>query len=224
MMLSPSLLRATVGALALAALFLGPVAQSQSQAHAQAQTPALSAEDRADIARVEQYFNGLSTLRSTFLQASSTGHVARGIVWLSRPGRMRFEYAPPSPVLITADGFWLTYQDNELEQTTQIPLGASPLGVLVDEDVSLTGDLVVEQITRQANVLRVRLRQRDDPDQGTVVLAFQNRPLSLKQWVITDSQGVEVKVSLLDPVFGLDLPASLWRPNDFEAPADQIGR
>ena len=27
---------------------------------------------------------------------------ARGVVWLSRPGRMRFEYAPPSPVLITS--------------------------------------------------------------------------------------------------------------------------
>ena len=185
---------------------------------------ALSEQDRADIARVEAYFNRLTTMRSTFLQSSSLGRVARGIVWLSRPGRMRFEYAPPSPILITADGIWLTYQDNELEQTTQVPLSASPISVLVSRDVSLDDDLIVEAVSRQANVLRIQLRQRNDPDQGTVVLAFQDRPLSLKQWVVTDAQGIEVKVALLDPVFGLDLPPTLWRPNDFGRPSDDVGR
>ncbi|NQW12338.1 MAG: outer membrane lipoprotein carrier protein LolA [Alphaproteobacteria bacterium] len=189
-------------------------------AHAQG----FNAQDKADIQRVERYFNGLTTVRSTFLQASSTGHVAQGMFWLSRPGRLRFEYEEPSPILITADGLWLTYQDNELQQTTQIPLFTSPLGVLVDDAVVLGEDLVVETITRQSNVLRLRLRQRDDPEQGVVTLVFQDRPLSLKQWVIEDAQGIEVKVALLNPVFGLELPASLWRPNDFERQADDVGR
>lgn len=183
-----------------------------------------SAQDKVDIQRVEQYFNGLTTVRSTFLQASSTGNVAQGVFWLSRPGRLRFEYEAPSPILITADGLWLTYQDNELQQTTQLPLNASPLGVLVDDKVVLGEDLVVETITRQSNVLRLRLRQRDDPEQGVVTLVFQDRPLSLKQWVIEDAQGVEVKVALLDPVFGLELPPTLWRPTDFGRQADDVGR
>lgn len=184
----------------------------------------LTADQRAEVERVETYFNNLTTMRSTFLQASSTGLVARGVVWLERPGRMRFEYAPPSPVLITADGIWLTYQDNELEQTTQIPLIASPLSVLVSDEVDLTEDLIVEGVEKGANVIRLQLRQRNDPDQGNVVLTFQDRPLSLKQWIITDAQGVEVKVALLDPVFGLDLPADLWRPNDFGRASDDVGR
>lgn len=189
-----------------------------------AQAQGFSDQDKADIRRVEQYFNRLTTVRSTFLQASSTGHVAQGMFWLSRPGRLRFEYEPPSPILITADGLWLTYQDNELQQTTQLPLASSVLGVLVDEEVVLGDDVLVEAISRQSNVLRVSLRQRDDPDQGTLTLVFQDRPLSLKQWVVEDSQGVEVKVALLNPTFGLDLPASLWRPNDFERQADEVGR
>lgn len=184
----------------------------------------LTADQRADVRRVEEYFNRTTTMRSTFLQASSTGLVARGIVWLSRPGRMRFEYAPPSPVLITADGIWLTYQDNELEQTTQIPLISSPLSVLVSDEVELTGDLIVQEVNKGSNVLRLRLRQRNDPDQGDVVLTFQDNPLELKQWVISDAQGVEVKVALLDPVYGLDLPADLWRPTDFGRKADDVGR
>ncbi|MCR9072227.1 MAG: outer membrane lipoprotein carrier protein LolA [Alphaproteobacteria bacterium] len=205
-----------VGALAVGALALGAASPAAAQG--------LTADQKADVERVETYFNSLTTMRSTFLQASSTGLVARGVVWLQRPGRMRFEYAPPSPVLITADGIWLTYQDNELEQTTQIPLITSPLSVLVSDEVDLTGDLIVEAVEKGANVLRVRLSQRDDPDQGDVVLTFQDKPLSLKQWIITDAQGVEVKVALLDPVFGLDLPADLWRPNDFGRKSDDVGR
>lgn len=207
-----------------ALLFTVAVAGAGAGASAPAAAQGLSAEQRAEVQRIEEYFNQLTTMRSTFLQASSTGLVARGVVWMERPGRMRFEYAPPSPVLITADGIWLTYQDNDLEQTTQIPLITSPLSVLVSDEVDLMDELVVEEIETGSNVIRLKLRQRDDPDQGNVILTFQDKPLSLKQWIITDAQGVEVKVALLDPVFGLDLPPDLWRPNDFGRKSDDVGR
>jgi outer membrane lipoprotein-sorting protein len=207
-----------------ALLFTVAAAGAGAGASAPAAAQGLSAEQRAEVQRIEEYFNQLTTMRSTFLQASSTGLVARGVVWMERPGRMRFEYAPPSPVLITADGIWLTYQDNDLEQTTQIPLITSPLSVLVSDEVDLMDELVVEEIETGSNVIRLQLRQRDDPDQGNVILTFQDKPLSLKQWIITDAQGVEVKVALLDPVFGLDLPADLWRPNDFGRKSDDVGR
>ncbi|MDF1794287.1 MAG: outer membrane lipoprotein carrier protein LolA [Thalassobaculaceae bacterium] len=208
--------RSLLIALLFAAVAIGAIQPADAQG--------LTADQKAEVKRVEDYFNGLTTLRSTFLQASSTGLVARGVVWLQRPGRMRFEYAPPSPVLITADGLWLTYQDNDLEQTTQIPLVSSPLSVLVSDDVDLMGELIVEDVQKASNVIRLQLRQRDDPDQGNVILTFQDKPLTLKQWVITDAQGVEVKVALLDPIFGLDLPADLWRPNDFGRKSDDVGR
>lgn len=208
--------RSLLIALLFAAVAIGAIQPADAQG--------LTADQKAEVKRVEDYFNGLTTLRSTFLQASSTGLVARGVVWLQRPGRMRFEYAPPSPVLITADGLWLTYQDNDLEQTTQIPLVSSPLSVLVSNDVDLMGELIVEDVQKASNVIRLQLRQRDDPDQGNVILTFQDKPLTLKQWVITDAQGVEVKVALLDPIFGLDLPADLWRPNDFGRKSDDVGR
>lgn len=207
-----------------ALLFTVAVTGTVAGAPAPVAAQGLTAEQKAEVKRVEEYFNQLTTLRSTFLQASSTGLVARGVVWLQRPGRMRFEYAPPSPVLITADGIWLTYQDNDLEQTTQIPLVTSPLSVLVSDDVDLMDELVVEDVQTGSNVIRLQLRQRDDPDQGNVILTFQDKPLSLKQWIITDAQGVEVKVALLDPIFGLDLPPDLWRPNDFGRQSDSVGR
>lgn len=184
----------------------------------------LSAEDRADIARVEQYFNGITSMRSGFLQASSTGNVAKGTVWLRRPGRMRFEYDPPSPILITSDGNLITYQDLELKQTNQIPLFTSPLSVLVDDDVRFGDELIVDEVRKESNVLRITVRQRSEPGQGYVTLVFQDKPLSLKQWTIVDAQQVSVKVALLDPEFGVTIANDLFRPKDFGKPGDDVGR
>ena len=204
-----------------AALALALAAGLQAGSAAAAE---LSAEDKANIARVERYFNGITSMRSSFLQASSTGLVARGTVWLRRPGRMRLEYEPPSPVLITSDGILITYQDIELQQTNQIPLFTSPLAVLVDERVEFGDQLVVEAVESQSNVLRLRVRQRDEPDQGHVTLVFHDNPLALKQWTIVDAQQVSVKVALLDPEFGVDIPNQMFRPLDFGKPGDDVGR
>src|SRR3546814_1617451 len=92
---------ALTGALIAAGLTLAPPPLNPLPI-ASAEDAALSAEDRADVARVEDYLNGITSMKSSFLQSSSTGHVARGTVWLRRPGRMRTEEhtsEPPSLML-----------------------------------------------------------------------------------------------------------------------------
>lgn len=207
------LTRALTGVLVVAGLWTGS-----------ATAASLSADDKAHLARVEAYFNGITSMRSNFLQASSTGLVAKGRVWLRRPGRMRFEYDPPSPILITSDGILITYQDLELKQTNQIPLFSSPLSVLVAENVKFGEELVVDEVKRESNVLRVRIRQRKEPDQGYVTLVFQDQPMALKQWTIVDAQQVSVKVALLDPEFDVTIPNELFRPKDLGKPGDEVGR
>ena len=73
-------------------------------------------------------------------------------------------------------------------------------------------------------MLRITVRQRDEPDQGHVTLVFQDRPLSLKQWTIVDAQQVSVKVALLDPEFGVTIANELFRPIDFGRKGDEVGR
>jgi len=219
------MLRTLTSALSGIAIAAGLLAGTASVAlPAAASAASLSAEDRADVARVEKYFNSITSMRSTFLQASSTGNVAKGTVWLRRPGHMRFEYDPPSPILITSDGILITYQDLELKQTNQIPLFTSPLSVLVDDDVRFGDKLVVDDVRKEANVLRLTVRQREHPEQGYVTLAFQDKPLQLKQWIIVDAQQVSVKVALLDPEFGIAIPNELFRPKAFDKPGDEVGR
>lgn len=171
---------------------------------------ALGPADHKDLERIEDYLNGIRTLKSGFLQVSSDGGTARGTVWLARPGRLRFEYDPPVPVRIVADGVWLIYVDTELEQTSHIPLGSTPLGFLVAETVRLGGSVRVEGIERGSNVLRVIVSKADEPELGRVVMTFSDKPLELRQWTVIDAKGVETRVSLLDPAEGVKVDPRLF--------------
>ncbi|WP_323797811.1 outer membrane lipoprotein carrier protein LolA [Nisaea sp.] len=176
----------------------------------------LSADDKKALAQIEAYFNGITTLQARFLQVANTGATAQGILSLKRPGLMRFEYDAPSPILLVSDGTWLVFQDNELKQTTHVPLGSTPLSVLVEDPVDFKTDLEVLDVARNPGVIRLLMRMRDDPEAGMVQMVFSDSPLALRQWTITDAQGVEVKVALLETRRGMTFKDDLFKPRDFE--------
>lgn len=178
----------------------------------------LSTRDTKDVKRVEAYLNKLSTLKARFLQLSSNGAQAEGDVFVKRPGRMRIQYDPPMPVEIIATGTFLVYHDKDLEQVTWLGLDSTPAGILLDEHVSLSGDVTVTGFERNANTLRVTVTKTDDPTMGSLTLVLSDKPLSLKKWTIVDAQGLLTTVALIDPRFGVPLSKDLF---SFTNPYDE---
>jgi hypothetical protein len=109
---------------------------------------ALTARDQADLNRIEAYLNGIHTLKARFLQVAPDGSTSEGTAWLDRPGRMRFQYDPPSPLLLVAGHSLFFFHDSQLDQTTNLPIGATPLGLLLADHITLTGEVTVTGITR----------------------------------------------------------------------------
>ena len=111
-----TLLRGGMALLAAAALpaAIGGVA---TPAHA-----ALSDEDMADVARVEQYMDNIITMQARFEQVEPDGKLSFGHIYLRKPGRLRVEYDPPIPILLVADGGLLSYYDKDLDELKQMPL------------------------------------------------------------------------------------------------------
>jgi len=200
----------------LALVLLGTSASGfaqQTQASS-AQNAALSSEDLADIARVEDYLNTTTTMKARFIQMASTGETSEGDIMLWRPGRLRIDYDPPSPVVITANGLFLVYQDTELEQLTHIPLASTPAGMLVAESVRLNGEeLAVTGIRRGASTVEISVVQREDPHAGRITLVFTDRPLRLQRWVVLDAQGITTNFALLKPQLGVTFEPSLFKSN-----------
>lgn len=171
---------------------------------------ALTAQDRADLARIEAYLNGLHTLKARFLQIAPDGRTSQGTAWIDRPGRLRFEYDPPSPFLLVAGHGLVVFHDAKLEQTNNFPLSQTPLGILLAENLKLSGDITVTNIDRQPGLIQVTTYRTSSPNDGTLTLVFADGPLLLRQWAVVDGQRQETRVSLFDVSLGGRFDSSLF--------------
>ena len=178
----------------------------------------LTQAQKAELRRVEDYLNGLKTLQARFIQVSQRGQVAEGDLYLQRPGRVRFEYDPPVPILIVSSGLVLYYFDKELEQTTQVFVRATPVGILVREKLSFSEDVTVSHFVKRAGAIRITMQRTGDPDEGAITLVFSDRPLRLRQWVVLDAQGRQTSVTLTNVRTGLPLDPKLFR---FDVPEER---
>jgi outer membrane lipoprotein-sorting protein len=162
------------------------------------QTP----QDQADIDRVEVYLNWLKSLKAHFLQVASNGGLSEGTAWMERPGRMRFQYNPPSPFLLLASSGVLTFHDASLGQTSNISLSRTPLGILLAEHVSLSGAATVTGIQRQPGQLQITIVRTQNPGDGSLTLILADQPLTLRQWIVVDAQRRETRVTFDNILIG----------------------
>ena len=159
-------------------------------------------------------------MKARFIQTNPDGSYDEGMMYLDRPGKMRFEYDPPTPLLLLSDGLFFIHVDLELEQTSHIPLNLTSAYFLLREDIGFDQGLLVTGFGSEAGVTRVEIIQEDEPDAGSVVMTFSENPLQLRQWTVTDAQRQRTTVTLIDPEFGLALDSDLFH---FIAPWDKKG-
>jgi outer membrane lipoprotein-sorting protein len=194
---------------ALLAVSLFTATPLDAYAQRGAPTPAtLTDADRADLKRIEAYLQSLDGVAAEFLQINEDGGSASGSLLMQRPGKLRFSYAPPAKQFIVSDGYTITYVDPIARETTAGPLSATPLAVLVAPEVRLSGDVTVTGFERGAGVFRVTLRKTAEPDQGTLLLAFSDRPLSLSYWIVVDAQKKATRVAISDLKLGQKIDPS----------------
>ena len=169
-----------------------------------------TAQDQADIARIEAYLDTLRTLKARFLQVAPNGAISQGTAWLDRPGRMRFEYDPPSPLLLVAGHGLVVFHDKQLNQTSNIPLSQTPLGILLAANVKLSGGVTVTDIQHQPGQIQVSVVRTASPGDGTLTLIFADNPLALRQWTVLDAQRQETRVTLFNVQTGSSFDPKLF--------------
>ncbi|MDX1484777.1 MAG: outer membrane lipoprotein carrier protein LolA [Alphaproteobacteria bacterium] len=188
-------------------------------------TEPLGAQDREGrqrlISELETYLNSIRTLRARFLQIGPSGDIARGRVLISRPGNLRIDYDPPSPIVIATQGSWLMLYDKDLEAPSYTSLDDSLAGFLVRDKIRLSGDVVVRRLERNKGVIRVTIVQKESPDSGSLTLVFNESPLALRQWSITDGRGGETRVALENARFNDKIDAAEF---DFTIPEREDDR
>ena len=171
----------------------------------------LDEEAREQLQRIEASLNAVRTVHSEFQQNSSNGEIAQGELYMERPGRLRVEYRPPVPVLVIADGTFLVYYDRKLEQVSYVPLGSTPAGILLQKHISLADkDLLVTAFEHTEGTVRVGVARTAAQADGSILLIFDDQTAALRQWSVTDAQGITTLVTLVAPSFNVSIDPSLF--------------
>ena len=170
----------------------------------------MSNQDRVDLSRIEAYLDSVRSLKARFVQTAPDGQITQGIALMQRPGRMRFQYDPPSPFLLVANYGILFFHDSQLNQTTNIPLSRTPLGILLGDHTTLSGDVAVTKFVRLPGQFQVSLVRSASPGEGTLTLVFADNPLTLRQWTVLDQQGKETRVTFTNMEVGANVDAKLF--------------
>ena len=181
------------------------------------------ADTKSDIAKVENWFNNLTTAKARFVQTANSGHQSQGTFYLSRPGKLRFEY-DDSDDFIVADSLFIYYFDSEMGEQSNAPIGSTMADFILRKDFKLDGDLVVKKITHRKNTMQMVVSQADNPDAGSLMLSFENEPFQLKKWRVVDAQGFITEIELFYMETGLNLPKELFQykdPNKERAPYNE---
>jgi outer membrane lipoprotein-sorting protein len=171
----------------------------------------LPAQAQTGVPEIERYINSLRTLKARFVQTNPNGTIAQGTLYVRRPGRMRFEYDPPSQLKIVADGFQVTMWDNATKDFGQWPIGWTAASFLTKDPFVLSGEYRVEKLDRVNGLLEMTVSQTKRPQEGKAIVRFSENPMTLRGWTIIDQRGGQVTLALSNLQTGGQLADSLFK-------------
>jgi len=161
----------------------------------------LTDAQRAAVQRVNAYFNSITTLVGNFVQVGPDRQRLEGEFYMQKPGKVRFDYNPPSPVELISDGSSVVVRDRKLATQDLYPLSQTPLRFLLAEKLDLLMDTDIIAVHQDDLFISVVIEEKH-PVVGThrLMIMFGAKDSELKQWTITDPQGYDTTVA----VFNLD--------------------
>jgi outer membrane lipoprotein-sorting protein len=164
-------------------------------------TTAFDANQRAQLDKISNYLSSVQTLVGNFVQVGPDGKRVEGTLYLQKPGKVRFEYKPPSPIDIIADGASVVVNDRSLETHDFYPLSQTPLRYLLADRIDLLRDTDVVSVSADDTFVSVVIEETKIAiGTSRLLIMFDAKTLQLKQWTVTDPQGLDTTVA----VYNLD--------------------
>ena len=180
---------------------LFPFSFSLGKSAVPSQATVFDAHQRALLDKISNYLSGVQTLVGNFVQIGPDGRRVEGAFYIQKPGKVRFAYNPPSPIDIIADGSAVVVRDRSLETSDYYPLSQTPLRYLLADHIDLLRDTDVVSVSADDTFITVVIEEtRLLTGTSRLMIMFDAKNLQLKQWTVTDPQGLDTTVA----VYNLD--------------------
>ena len=172
---------------------------------------ALAPADQAMVDLAVAYLQGLPSAKGRFVQTDPRGSVSKGVIYMQRPGRARFEYDAPSSLLVVSDGKVVSVADKRLKTVNRYFLSQTPLKLFLADEIRLDRGVSVTRVNRLTDGFEITAQDRVGKTRGQIVLTFSDSPMQLLGWKITDARNAETQVRLISLVRATDLDPGLFR-------------
>lgn len=169
-----------------------------------------SKADRVLLEKVSTYLNQMRTAAGDFTQIGPNGQIDQGRFYLMKPNRLRFEYAPPTPLLIVADGRTLAVFNTKLKTVDPVSVSDTPLGLILGDKIDLNRNDAIVRVDHTPGTIVVQARTSKNRNKPNIAITFAESPLELRQWTIIDDSGLPTTVALRNLQPGAPLSEQLF--------------
>ena len=160
---------------------------------------------------VSEKLAGVQTMDGEFVQYNPNGAQLQGKFYIARPGKVRFQYDPPTTISVIADGKSVLVFDKKLQTYDIWPLSQTPLRLLLEDNLNLATSDKVTRVGVAPDLIEVEMQDETKFSSGTLNLIFDAANYELRQWTVTDQQGLQTMVALYNVETGKKLAADLFK-------------
>ncbi|MBB3456781.1 outer membrane lipoprotein-sorting protein [Rhizobium sp. BK313] len=193
--------------------FLGAVVAAGAASVVPVAAFAQAAALNPDIAQaIADHFSSIKTMKGGFLQIGPRGDQLSGSFYIQRPGKLRFNYDPPSRMRVICDGNNVQVINDQTRTNNMYQLSKTPLSLLLANRIDLSADMV-RNVQTQSDLTKITLGNRTVFGDSTIAMIFDSKTYDLRQWTVIDPQGkttdvivnnVKTNLSFDDSVFRID--------------------
>ncbi|MDQ2704180.1 MAG: outer membrane lipoprotein carrier protein LolA [Pseudomonadota bacterium] len=170
-------------------------------------TSASAASDAAQ--KIADHFSSVATMSGEFVQFGPRGEQTGGKFFIQRPGKIRFNYEPPSGYKVISDGKSVVIDNKKLNTMDLYPLSKTPLKLLLDDRIDLSGK-TVKSVKEEEDLTTIQLADRQFFGNSTITMMFDPKSYELRQWTITDAQGKDTTVMIFNVKQGVKIDQDLF--------------
>ena len=168
-----------------------------------------AAAGSASVDAIATHFSGVKTLTGEFVQFGPRGEQTGGTFYISRPGKIRFNYEKPSPIRVVADGKSVVVNNKKLDTWDIYPLDKTPLKLLLSDKIDFSGDKL-KSVKEESDLTTLVMTDKKIFGNAKITMMFDPKSYELRQWTITDAQGLDTTVMIFNTKEGVKFEPKMF--------------
>lgn len=163
----------------------------------------------SSVEAIAKHFSGVKTVTGEFVQFGPRGEQTGGTFYISRPGKIRFNYEKPSPIRVVADGKSVVVNNKKLDTWDIYPLDKTPLKLLLSDKIDFSGDKL-KSVKEEADLTTIVMTDKKIFGNAKITMMFDPKSYELRQWTITDAQGLDTTVMIFNTREGVTFEPKMF--------------